>query len=128
MLITQMILVEFFNVFIIIGATLCIQKCITPIIRICIFDPEWRSISQCFGINESKRPDRCWIPAWIYQPVRPIACALLLFGFAFSLIWRFNMDHPQAYLLLDFMNICICVYSVKASELRSLRVSFILLF
>lgn len=114
---------EFFNVFIVIGATLCIQKCLTPIVRLCIRDPELSSFAQLLRIDEERRAEtsRCWIPAFIYKPIRPIACLILILGLAFTLTWRFNMNHPQAYLMLDFMNICICVYSVKASELRSLR-------
>lgn len=114
--------VEFFNVFAIIGGTISIQKCLTPIIRLCVFDPEFRSLAQILSINEARRPERCWIPAVVYHRIRPVACVILTLAFVFCLAWRLNLNWNYAYLMLDFMNICICIYSVKASELRSLRV------
>lgn len=114
---------EVFNTIIVVGGSLSMQSCVTALIRVFIPDPKLRSLASLFKINESKRPERCWIPAFMYRPFRPIACLILVLSFAFALTWRLNLNSSYAYLMLDIMNVCICVYGVKASELRSLRVS-----
>ena len=93
------------------------------VLRLCFDDPERASIADRLGIDVSRREERWYIPACTYWSIRPIGCSVLLLTSALAIIWRFNMNHPLAFLLLDFMNICICVFAVKASELRSLRVS-----
>jgi hypothetical protein len=116
--------VEVFNVIVVIGGTLSMQASVIALIRLGIRDPKLRSLSSLFRINEEKRPDRCWVPAFVYKPIRPISCFIFILSFVFALTWRLNVNGEYAYLMLDLMNVAICVYGIKASELRSLRVSF----
>ncbi|KAI6181624.1 hypothetical protein M3Y98_00849100 [Aphelenchoides besseyi] len=116
------IAVEFFNVFIIIGGALAMTACLKSVVRICISDPKLRTPAHLIRLNESEQTQQsCWIPSFLFRPIRPIAFLIFCASLAFAITWRLNSNHPLAFLMLDFMNVNICIYAIKASEVKSLR-------
>ncbi|CAD5207289.1 unnamed protein product [Bursaphelenchus okinawaensis] len=111
--------VEFFNVFLVIGGTLAICKCTLALTRIFFDDP---ALSAPMEFVTSDLEEQKWyLPSILYKPFRPFAFMVFLLSLAFALTWYFAKDDSSAFLMLDIMNACICVYSVRCSEVRSLR-------
>ncbi|CAD5211577.1 unnamed protein product [Bursaphelenchus xylophilus] len=111
--------VEIFNIFLVIGGTLSICKCTLALIRTFVQDPALASPMECFGGDVEH--EKWYLPAKLYKPFRPVGFMVFLLSLAFALTWYFAKDDPKAFYMLDLMNACICIYSVRSSEIRSLR-------
>ncbi|KAI6237353.1 hypothetical protein M3Y95_00256000 [Aphelenchoides besseyi] len=114
--------VEVMKIIYLISGALAMTSCLKSLVRICIPDPKLRTPASLIRLSESEQSQQsCWIPNILFRPIRPIAFLIFCVSLAFTITWRLNSNHPLSFLMLDFMNVNVCVYGIKTSKPKSLR-------
>lgn len=137
----------FFNIMLIVCGTVSVHKCVYSLFELCFicshtnintksFDFKIFSLSQIFGIDKYAREMKSNVKnsAVLRRKVaRSSFCrtrlllisTITFFGSAaLCLTWYFMRDHPYAFILLNFINCCLCIHAISISVCRSLRVFF----
>jgi len=86
------------------------------------------SLSQCFGLCYQG-----YLFEWLAnrhfwnRPFRIVSSLTYASALAFCALWFVNRHNPRAYLALDCINMCLCIYAIRSSNIRSLRLLTFLL-
>ena len=109
-------LVWFFYIFLVAMGAFCVYKCVYYLVGFALEDVELFSLSDL---------NICWSEKELCRKkIGLISMIVAAFALALCVTWFIVRREYFAFYFLDFINICICVYAIKSSQIRSLRVCF----
>lgn len=112
--------VWFFNLFLVAMGAFCVYKCVYYLVGFALDDVELFSLSEL---------NICWSEKELCKKkIGLISMIVAAFALALCVTWFIIRREYFAFYFLDFINICICVYAIKSSQIRSLRfITFLLI-
>ncbi|KAI1716790.1 signal peptide peptidase domain-containing protein [Ditylenchus destructor] len=128
--------VGFFNLFLVVLGTLSMHHIAYAIYTNFRVDYELFSLSQMCCVTgpncvtlQQKIPLVNWlVKSKLFKTrIRLVSTMLLAGSFGVCMSWFFMREDPYSFFLLDFINVCLCVYAIKGTQVRSLRLLTFLL-